>query len=48
MEYDLTPTLSAWPLRGLTALEPIFWETLFLDQLYDFSLLSLNSFYTHF
>ena len=40
----LTPTLSAWPLRGHTALKSIFLETLFLDQLHDFSLLSLNKF----
>ena len=38
------PTLAAWPLRGRTALKSILWETLFLDQLRDFSLLSLNSF----
>ena len=39
----LTPWLAAWPLRGQTALKSILWETLFLDQLHDFSLLSLNS-----
>ena len=39
----LTPTLSAWPLRGHTALKSILWETLFLDQFHDFSLLSLNT-----
>ena len=42
--YGLTPTLSVWPLRGHTALKSIFLETLFLDQLHDFLLLSLNSF----
>ena len=41
----LTPTLSIWPLRVHTTLKSIFWETLFLDQLHDFSLLSLNSFF---
>ena len=40
----LTPTLTLWTLRGHTALKSILWETLFLDQLHDFSLLSLNSF----
>ena len=40
----LTPTLAAWPLRDHTALKSILWETLFLDQLHCFSLLSLNSF----
>ena len=40
----LTPTWSAWPLRGHWALKSILWETLFLDQLGDFSLFSLNSF----
>ena len=45
----LTPTLSAWPLRGHWALKSILWETLYdiglyLNQLHDFSLLSLNSF----
>ena len=39
-----TPTLSAWPLLDNTALKSILWETLFLDQLQDFSLLFLNSF----
>ena len=38
-----TLTLSAWPLRGRMALKSILWETLFLDQLYFFSLLSLFS-----
>ena len=41
---SLTPSLSAWPLRGHTALKSILWETLFLDQFHKFSLLSLNSF----
>ena len=40
----LTPTLAAWPLRSHTALKSILWQTLFLDHLHDFSLLSLNSF----
>ena len=40
----LSPTLSAWPLRGHTALKSILCETLFLDQMHDFSLLTLNSF----
>ena len=40
----LTPTLTACPLRCTTALKSILWETLFLDQLHDFSLLSWNSF----
>ena len=40
----LTSTLSAWPLRGYTALKSILLETQFLDQLHDFSLSSLNSF----
>ena len=44
VSYSSTPTLAAWPLRGRTALKLIFWETLFLDQLHDFSLLSFNSF----
>ena len=39
------PTLAAWPLRGHTALKSILRETLFLVQLHDFSLLSLNSFF---
>ena len=38
--WSLSPTVSAWPLRGHTALKSILWETLFLDQLHDFSLLS--------
>ena len=42
--WFLTPTLSAWPLRSHWALKSILWETLFLDQLHDFSLLSSNSF----
>ena len=46
--YSLTPTQAAWPLRGHTALKLILWETLFLDKLHDFSLLSSNSFFTHF
>ena len=41
---SLTPTLAEWPLRGHMALKSILWETLFLDQLHDFSLLSLISF----
>ena len=40
----LTPTLSAWRLRSHRTLKSILQETLFLDQLHDFSLLSLNSF----
>ena len=40
----LTTQLAAWPLRGHTALKSILWETLFLDQQYDFSLIFLNSF----
>ena len=40
----LTPTMAAWPLRGHTALKSILRETLFLNQLHDFSLLSVNSF----
>ena len=40
----LTPTLAAWLLRGYTALKSFLWETLFLDQLQDSMLLSLNSF----
>ena len=43
-EYVLTPTPTAWPLRGHTALKSILWEILFLDQLHDFSVLSLNLF----
>ena len=39
----LTPMLSAWPLRGHTALKSILWEAVFLDHLHDFSILSLNS-----
>ena len=42
--FFFTPTQSAWPLHGNTALKSIFWETLFLDHLHDFYLLSLNSF----
>ena len=34
--------MSALALRGHTALNSILLETLFLDQLYDFSLLSLD------
>ena len=41
--FSPTPTLAAWPLRRHTALKSILLETLFLDQLYDFPLLSLNS-----
>ena len=44
----LNPTPSAWPLHANTALIPILWEILFLDQLHDFSLLSLNSFLNSF
>ena len=40
----LTPTLAAWPLCGHTALKSTLWETLFLDKLHDFSLISWNSF----
>ena len=40
----LTLTLSAWPLRNHTAKKSILWESVFLDQLHDFSLLSLNSY----
>ena len=39
-----TPMLSAGPFRGHTALKSIMWETLFLKQLYYFSLLSINVF----
>ena len=35
-------------LRGHTALKSILWETLFLDKLHDFSLLSSNSFLNSF
>ena len=45
---SLTPTLSAWLLRIHWALKSILRQTLFLDQLHDSSLLSLNSFYSHF
>ena len=37
---SLTPKLSAWLLRGHRALKSILWETVFPDQLEDFSLLS--------
>ena len=37
---QLTPTLSAWPLRVRMTLKSILWETLFLDQLHYFSFLS--------
>ena len=40
----LSPTLSAWLLRSHWTLKSILQETLFLDQLHDFSLLLLNSF----
>ena len=40
----LTPTLSIWLLRSHWTLKSILRETLFLDQLHDFSSLSLNSF----
>ena len=40
LEVFLTLTLSAWLLRGHTALKSILCETLFLDQLHDFSLSS--------
>ena len=40
----LTPTLAVWALHVHTALSPILLETLFLDQLYVISLLSLYSF----
>ena len=40
----LTHTLSAWPLRSHWALKSISRKTVFLDQLHEFSLLSLNSF----
>ena len=36
--------LSAWLLRSHWTLKSILQETLFLDQVHDFSLLSLNSF----
>ena len=39
-----TLTLSVKPLCGQTALKSILWEIIFLDQLHDFSLLSLNFF----
>ena len=42
--YSLTSTLSAWLLHSHWALKSIVRETLFLDQLHDYSLLSLNSF----
>ena len=42
--WILIPTLSAWPLDGHSALTSILWETLFLYQLHDFSLLPLNLF----
>ena len=42
--FPLTPTLTAWPLSGHTALKSILWATLFLYQLHNFLLLSLNSF----
>ena len=42
--FNLTPTLSAWLLRSHFTLKSILQETLFLDQLHDFSLLSLHSF----
>ena len=45
---NLTPRLAAWPSCGHTALKSIFWETLFLDQLQDFSFLTFISFDTHF
>ena len=44
VQHYLTRTLSAWLLRSHWALKSIFRETLFLDQLHDFWLLSLNSF----
>ena len=40
----LTLTLSPLPLRGHMALNSILWETLFLDRLHYFFLLSQNSF----
>ena len=40
----LTPTLSAWLLRSHWTFKSIFQETPFLDQLHNFSFLSLNSF----
>ena len=40
----LTPMLAAWPLRGHMGLKSFWWETLFLDQLHDFSLSSFSSF----
>ena len=40
----LTLTLSASPLSCHMGLKSIFWETLFLDHLHDFSLFYLNSF----
>ena len=47
VEAALTPTRSAWPLRSHMAFKR-FCEKLLLDQLHGFSLLSLNSFFTHF
>ena len=44
VSHILTPAMSAWPLCGQVALKSISWITLFLDQLHDFLLLSLNSF----
>ena len=40
----LTPTLSAWLLRSHLTFKSILRETVFLDQLHDFPLLSSNSF----
>ena len=45
--HSLNSHCGAWALRGRTALKSILWETFFLDQLHDFSLLSLNSFLPH-
>ena len=44
--FNLTPTLSACLLRSYLTLKSILQETLFLDQLHDFSLLSLLSYQT--
>ena len=45
---ELTPRLATWPLRGHRALKSFLWQTVFLDRLRDFSLLSLNSFFRPF
>ena len=42
-KYAITPTLSAWSMRGQPAFRSILKQTLFLNQLHELSLLSLNS-----